>query len=40
MVQSKKRKQEQSRIDYNEIFAPVVRLDTVWALISLAAQKG
>jgi len=31
---------QQPRIDYNETFAPVARLDTIRALIALAAQKG
>ena len=28
------------RIDYNETFAPVARLDSIRAIIALAAQKG
>nr|KYP69003.1 Retrovirus-related Pol polyprotein from transposon TNT 1-94 [Cajanus cajan] len=31
---------QQPRVDYNETFAPVARLDTIRALIALAAQKG
>jgi hypothetical protein len=31
---------QKSGIDYNETFAPVARLDTIWTLIALAAQKG
>jgi len=31
---------QQLRVDFHETFAPVARLDTVRALISLAAQKG
>jgi hypothetical protein len=31
---------QQPRVDFHETFAPVARLDTVRALISLAAQKG
>ena len=31
---------QQPRIDYNETFAPVARLDTIRALIALASQKG
>ena len=31
---------QQPGIDYNETFAPVARLDTIRALIALAAQKG
>jgi len=30
---------QQYGVDYNETFAPVARLDTVRALIALAAQK-
>ncbi|BBN70029.1 transposable element gene [Prunus dulcis] len=30
---------QQSSIDYNETFAPVARLDTIRALVALAAQK-
>lgn len=26
-------------VDYAEVFAPVARLDTIWVVISLAAQK-
>ncbi|KAI5317552.1 hypothetical protein L3X38_037259 [Prunus dulcis] len=31
---------QKPRIDYNETFAPVARLDTIRTLIALAAQKG
>jgi hypothetical protein len=31
---------QQPGVDYNETFAPVARLDTIRALIALAAQKG
>ena len=31
---------QKSRIDYNETFAPVARLDKIRTLIALAAQKG
>ncbi|XP_027905827.1 uncharacterized protein LOC114165383 [Vigna unguiculata] len=31
---------QQPRVDYNETFAPVARLDTIRTLIALAAQKG
>jgi hypothetical protein len=31
---------QKSRIDYNETFAPVARLDTIRTLIALATQKG
>jgi hypothetical protein len=31
---------QQLRVNFHETFAPVVRLDTVRAIISLAAQKG
>nr|KYP76790.1 Retrovirus-related Pol polyprotein from transposon TNT 1-94 [Cajanus cajan] len=31
---------QQPRVDYNETFSPVARLDTIRALIALAAEKG
>ncbi|CAL2268313.1 unnamed protein product [Prunus armeniaca] len=31
---------QKPRVDYNETFAPVARLDTIRTLIALAAQKG
>nr|KYP63255.1 Retrovirus-related Pol polyprotein from transposon TNT 1-94 [Cajanus cajan]KYP63262.1 Retrovirus-related Pol polyprotein from transposon TNT 1-94 [Cajanus cajan] len=31
---------QQPGVDYNKTFAPVARLDTIIALIPLAAQKG
>ena len=31
---------QQQGIDYNEVFAPVARMDTVRMIIALVAQKG
>ncbi|KAI5323637.1 hypothetical protein L3X38_032709 [Prunus dulcis] len=31
---------QKPRVNYNETFAPVARLDTIWTLIALAAQKS
>lgn len=31
---------QQPRVDFNETFAPVARLDTIRTLIALVAQKG
>ena len=31
---------QQQRINYNEVFAPVARMDTLRMIIALAAQKG
>lgn len=31
---------QQSGVDYNETFAPIARLDTIKALISIVAHKG